>query len=100
MVKIAAYTSDTTVAGRRCGQVLASQLSTLAFSWSCPGAGLAYTNSLRTGDTTPSITGVLTFSFSQWRIEPTVEPSWNLAANARTPPPPVGGRALVSSFNV
>jgi uncharacterized protein len=75
-------------------------LSTVALSWSRPDAGLAYTNSLRTGDTTPSITGVLTFSFSEWVVEPTVEPEWNLAANARQPPPDVGGRARVSSFNV
>ena len=64
------------------------------------GVGLAYYNSLRTGDTTPSITGALTFSFYDGKVEPTVEPVWILAANARTPPPAVGGRARVSSFNV
>jgi hypothetical protein len=33
-------------------------------------------------------------------VQPTVEPVWDLTANARTPPPAVGGRARVSSFNV
>jgi len=66
-----------------------------------PNAELSYNNSLRTGATTDSITGVLTFSNADWRVHPTVETTFDLTQNGRSGPPDVGAhRATISSFNV
>jgi predicted extracellular nuclease len=55
-------------------------------------------NTLRLGDTTTGVTGVLTFGFGQYRLEPTQE-----IVFTRTPrpeaPAPVGGDIRVASFN-
>lgn len=66
----------------------------------CTIAELAYNNSLRTGATTDSVVGALTYTFGDWYIQPTAVPTFDLSANGRTPPPDVGGRARISSFNV
>ena len=54
----------------------------------------------RVGDTVTGLTGVLTFSFSEYRIQPTSAPIF-VSANPRTSSPDaVGGNLTVSSFNV
>jgi predicted extracellular nuclease len=57
-------------------------------------------NTRRVGDTVANLTGVLTFDFSEYRLQPTVVPVFN-SANPRTAAPdPVGGNLKVASFNV
>jgi len=65
-----------------------------------PAGGLSATNTLRVGDTLPSLTGVLESRFGDYRIQP-VGPISFAATNPRTPAPaPVGGTVKVASFNV
>jgi predicted extracellular nuclease len=55
---------------------------------------------LRAGDTVDELTGVLSFAFDRWRVQPT-EPVRFEAANARTDAPAdVGADLRVASFNV
>ncbi len=56
-------------------------------------------NTLRTGSTTTNLTGILTFGFSAYRIQPTVAPSFAFAPRPTTPPV-VDGNIKVASFNV
>ncbi len=57
-------------------------------------------NTRRVGDTVAGLTGVLTFDFSEYRVQPTIAPVFT-AANPRTAAPAaVGGTVKVSSFNV
>lgn len=57
-------------------------------------------NTLRAGDTTENLTGVLGFGFNSYRVQPTVEPDF-AATNPRTAEPEdVGGNVKVASFNV
>lgn len=57
-------------------------------------------NTLRTGDTTTDLTGVLGFGFNSYRVQPTVDPNF-AATNPRTATPEdVGGNVKVASFNV
>ena len=57
-------------------------------------------NTLRVGDTTTNLTGVLSYGFGDYRIQPTVTPVFD-ATNPRTAAPDaVGGNAKVASFNV
>lgn len=60
-------------------------------------AELAYNNLLRTGATTDSVIGALTYTFGDWYIQPTAVPTFDLSASGRTPPPAVGGRARISN---
>ncbi len=53
----------------------------------------------RLGDTVAELTGILTFDFSEYRLEPTVAPVFT-SANPRTSPPVLGGNVKASSFNV
>ncbi|HEX2619997.1 MAG TPA: ExeM/NucH family extracellular endonuclease, partial [Phototrophicaceae bacterium] len=53
----------------------------------------------REGFTTPSITGVLGYGFSVYRLQPTTAINWT-AANPRGLAPAVGGTLRVASFNV
>jgi uncharacterized protein len=65
-----------------------------------PFGGLSATNTLRVGDTLPSITGVMDFRFSLYRIQP-VGPIDFTETNPRpAAPEPVGGNLKVASFNV
>jgi len=64
-----------------------------------PKPQLSATNTLRTGNTVTGITGVLTYSFSKYRVHPTSTPTFT--ANPRLAVPPSGGGTLkVASFNV
>jgi predicted extracellular nuclease len=67
-----------------------------------PTGGLSATNTLRVGDTLPSLTGVLEFRFSVYRIQPVdAEPVNFVGTNLRTAAPPaVGGNLRIASFNV
>jgi len=57
-------------------------------------------NTRRVGDTTTNLTGILTFNFGEYRVQPTVTPTF-VSANPRTATPAsVGGLVKVSSFNV
>ncbi|MBD2042169.1 ExeM/NucH family extracellular endonuclease [Microcoleus sp. FACHB-672] len=57
-------------------------------------------NTLRSGDTTTNLTGVVGYGFNSYRIQPTVTPTF-AATNPRTAAPEeVGGNVKVASFNV
>ena len=66
-----------------------------------PTPGLSAENTLRTGDTVNTVTGALAYSFSLYRIHPTVAPSF-IATNARENAPELNAEAdlRVASFNV
>jgi predicted extracellular nuclease len=65
-----------------------------------PQGGLSASNTLRVGDTLPSLTGVLGFGFSEYRVQP-VGPIAFTHANPRPPAPaPVGGEVRAAAFNV
>ncbi|KPZ56190.1 Endonuclease/Exonuclease/phosphatase family protein [Pseudoalteromonas sp. P1-13-1a] len=66
-----------------------------------PAAGLSAENTLRTGDTVNAVTGVVAYSFSTYRIHPTVTPQF-IATNAREDAPEQSEEAdlRVASFNV
>jgi hypothetical protein len=49
--------------------------------------GLTANNTLRTGETTTGVTGVLDYGFSAYRIQPTTEPSFITAPNPRPQTP-------------
>lgn len=73
---------------------------------SASGDELTAHDSLRVGDTTSSVTGVLSYSYSGWRgtdayrLHPIQEVEF-VTANPRPPlPPEVGGTLQVASFNV
>ena len=54
---------------------------------------------LRIGDTTSDITGVLTFGFGEYRLEPTVPIEFTRTNPRTNAPAPVGGDIRVASFN-
>ncbi len=57
-------------------------------------------NTRRVGDTTTAVTGVLTYDFNEYRLQPTTPPVF-VDANPRTAAPDsVGGLVKASSFNV
>jgi predicted extracellular nuclease len=56
-------------------------------------------NTLRTGDTIPSLTGALGFAFGVYEIHPTVEVDFT-RVNDRPEVPDVGGSIVVGAFNV
>lgn len=66
-----------------------------------PGPELSYQNTLRLGDTVTGLTGVVDYSFSEYRILPTQAPQF-IATNARTATPEFKGTGSlkVASFNV
>jgi hypothetical protein len=57
-------------------------------------------NTLRVGDTTTNLTGVLGYGFGDYRIVPTVTPVFEQTNPRTAAPDPVGGNVKVSSFNV
>ena len=73
-----------------------------------PAPGLSVDNTIRGGDTTTGLTGVMHWSFSgaagtdAWRLRPVAGADYTFTrANPRTAAPqPVGGRLRVASFNV
>jgi hypothetical protein len=66
-----------------------------------PTPGLSAENTLRTGDSVNSVTGALAYSFSTYRIHPTVSPQF-IATNPREDAPELHPEAdlRVASFNV
>ncbi len=61
---------------------------------------LSATHTLRTGDTVTGLTGVLNYSFNNYRVQPISPPNF-IAANPRTATlAAVGGTLKVASFNV
>lgn len=66
-----------------------------------PQGGLSAYNSLRLGDTVNSITGVVGYSFSKYRIHPTMTPEF-VNTNERTEAPELKGEGdlRIASFNV
>ena len=68
-----------------------------------PEGGLSATNRFRGGDTITGLTGVMDWSFDNWRIRPTPEAfdyTFTPANLAPTSAPEVGGSIQVASFNV
>ncbi|BBW89985.1 extracelullar DNA degradation protein EddB [Pseudoalteromonas sp. PS1M3] len=65
-----------------------------------PTPGLSAENTLRTGDSVNSVTGALAYSFSTYRIHPTVAPQF-IATNPREDAPELNPEAdlRVASFN-
>ncbi|WP_213611466.1 ExeM/NucH family extracellular endonuclease [Pseudoalteromonas sp.] len=66
-----------------------------------PAPGLSAENTLRAGDTVNTVTGVLGYSFSNYRIHPTVTPQF-IATNPRENAPELAPEAdlRIASFNV
>lgn len=65
-----------------------------------PTGNLSASNTLRNGDTVSSLTGILTFSFGDYRILPTQSPTF-VASNPRTAAPELTlGNLKVASLNV
>ena len=56
-------------------------------------------NALRLGDTASGVTGVLTFGFGEYRLEPTKEIVFTRTNERPEAPTPVGGDIRVASFN-
>ncbi|MDQ3178079.1 MAG: ExeM/NucH family extracellular endonuclease, partial [Actinomycetota bacterium] len=65
-----------------------------------PQGGLSATNTLRVGDTLSSLTGILDFRFSNYRIQPVGAVSFANTNLRPTAPTAVGGNLKVASFNV
>ena len=66
-----------------------------------PSPGLSASNTLRVGYTVTGLTGVVHFSFSRYRIQPTAVPSFTVANTREANPPSVGSSSIkVASFNV
>lgn len=66
-----------------------------------PAPSLSYQNTLRLGDTVSGLTGVLDYSYGEFRILPTHAPQF-VASNTRTANPEFAGSGTlkVASFNV
>jgi uncharacterized protein len=66
-----------------------------------PGTGLSAFNTLRSGDTLNNVTGVISFSASNYRLQPTQTPQF-IASNPRSTAPtlPATGSIRIASFNV
>ncbi len=65
-----------------------------------PAPGLSPANILRGGDVVSNLSGVLDYSFGQYRVQPTGPVTFSLANPRPASPPAVGGRLKVASFNV
>jgi predicted extracellular nuclease len=66
-----------------------------------PAPGLTAFNTLRSGDTVAGLTGIMSYGFSAYRIQPTETPNF-VSANLRTSEPEVSteGNLTIASFNV
>ncbi len=65
-----------------------------------PQGGLSATNTLRVGDTLPSLTGVLDFRFSLYRVQPVGPISFTHSNPRPLAPEPVAGNVRAAAFNV
>jgi predicted extracellular nuclease len=61
---------------------------------------LAADGTLRAGDRTAALTGVLAFDFGAYRLHPTVAPAFERSNPRPATPPSVGGTLKLASFNV
>lgn len=57
-------------------------------------------DSLRRGDTTTGLSGILSFGFGQYRVQPTAEPAFTERNPRPATPDAVGGDIQIASFNV
>lgn len=65
-----------------------------------PAPELSYQNTLRLGDSISGLTGVIDYSYSEYRVLPTQTPQFNIT-NTRTTEPEIPASSLtVASFNV
>ncbi len=66
-----------------------------------PAPGLSFSNTLRNGDQLSPLTGIIDYSFNEYRILPLTEPAFS-SANPRVPEPQLSyqGNIRVASFNV
>lgn len=66
-----------------------------------PSPQLSASQTVRAGDLVHDLTGILSYAFSEWRIQPQQAPSFE-AANPRTAEPELNGSGnmVVTSFNV
>jgi predicted extracellular nuclease len=65
-----------------------------------PQGGLSAANTLRVGDSLPSLSGVVDQRFNNYRIQPVGPISFNHTNPRTQAPDPVGGNLRVASFNV
>ncbi len=67
-----------------------------------PDGGLSATNTLRVGDTLPSLSGILDFRFNLYRVQPINADAITFTSTNPRPaePPAVGGNLRVAAFNV
>ncbi len=65
-----------------------------------PQGGLSADNTLRVGDNLPSLTGVLGFGFSRYRVQPVGPIEFEHANPRPESPAEVGGEVQVAAFNV
>ncbi|MBX3060338.1 MAG: ExeM/NucH family extracellular endonuclease [Anaerolineae bacterium] len=71
-----------------------------------PTPGLTAVNTIRSGDTVSSLTGILTYSWSgfpgtdNYRLHPTMTPTYTPVNPRLAAPPPISGTVRVASFNV
>ncbi|MCD6136711.1 ExeM/NucH family extracellular endonuclease [Candidatus Bipolaricaulota bacterium] len=65
-----------------------------------PIGGLAANRPLRDGDTAIGVQGVVTYSYGEYLIEPTVMPTFTTTNPRKPTAPDVGGNLRVASFNV
>lgn len=61
---------------------------------------LAPDNTLRLGDTTPSLTGALSYGFGSYRLQPTESVVFTRVNNRTAAPANLGGDLKIASFNV
>jgi predicted extracellular nuclease len=65
-----------------------------------PAPGLSFVNTLRGGDSVTGLTGVLSYGYGYYLVEPTAVPAF-IHANPRPAAPPVlGGRVKVMTYNL
>jgi len=66
-----------------------------------PTPGLSASNTVRAGDQVHDLTGILNYSYSEWRLQPTSAPSFS-QSNPRNSQPALAdrGNLVVASFNV
>jgi len=65
-----------------------------------PAPELSAYNSLRVGDTTTGVSGVLDYSAGSYRIQPDATPRFEASNPRPAEPPAIAGRLRVASFNV
>lgn len=65
-----------------------------------PGGGLAAANTLRLGDRVEGLTGIVSFGFDAYRLQPTQTLRWVKANPRPAAPEPIGGQLKIATFNV